>query len=148
MNHQASVAVLHPVFPTPAEKIGLKEYTALSRIIKVEAVVDFTIEMKLIATYKPVGIAAGWHWRDQKFHGALGDITTASIAAGGGAKSAVVTRADNNGNPTRPGRQFYELIETLRKVSLRAPNGQLDPVKCENAWLNEMVLLGYDITKL
>lgn len=148
MSKEASVAVLHPVTPTPAEVIGQKEFTALSRIIKLEAVVEFTIEMKLITTYKPVGLATGFFWRDQNFHAALGTITTASIGAGGGAKSAIVTRADNNGNPTRPGRQFYELIEQLRGINLRLPNGQLDPVKCEQAWKNEMALLGYDITKL
>jgi len=140
-------AAVHPVHPT-ADEVGREQYTALGQILKLEATIDFTIEIKHRTTYKPVGKASGWFWRDQKFHEALGVISKKSIAAGGAAKSAVVTRADNNGNPTRPGSAFYQMPEEARAINLRGPNGDFDPAKCEAAYVHEMTLLGFDPSTL
>src|ERR1019366_168964 len=82
-------ADLHPVIPTPDE-VGDEEFDELKKIVKLEAAIDFSIENKTVTTYKPVAIASGWYWRDPKFHAALGRISEKSIAAGGGAKTAVV----------------------------------------------------------
>lgn len=129
--------------------VGYEEYRHLTRVLKLEAVLDFGVGLQVLTTYKPVGLATGWFWRDNKFHMALGDISTKSILAGGGAKSAIVTRADNSGRPTRPGGQFFLMLERARNITIpKLGNGQYDPIVCEQLWKNEMRLLGYDISKL
>ncbi len=64
--------------------VGYEEYRHLTRVLKLEAVLDFGVGLQVLTTYKPVGLATGWFWRDNKFHMALGDISTKSILAGGG----------------------------------------------------------------
>jgi hypothetical protein len=137
-------ADLHPVIPTPDE-VGDEEFDELKKIVKLEAAIDFSIENKTVTTYKPVAIASGWYWRDPKFHAALGRISEKSIAAGGGAKTAVVCRAGKDGAPTRPGKQFYEMVEKARKRTIKKlPNGEYDPTEAEKAWLNEIAMLGFE----
>ena len=129
--------------------VGYEEYRDLTRVLKLDAVLDFGVSLQVLTTYKPVGLATGWFWRDNKFHQALDTISMKSINAGGGAKSAIVTRADNSGRPTRPGGQFYLMLEQARKITIpKLANGQYNPVECEKLWRDEMQLLGYDISKL
>lgn len=145
------VATVHPVQPTADELghvVGREQYAALAQMLKLDGNLDYVIVTKGLTTYKPIGAASGWFWRDQKFHEALGIISKKSIAAGGAAKSAVVTRADNSGKPTRPGRAFYQMLEEARGIDLRDATGNFDETKCEAAWRHEMMLLGYDPSTL
>jgi len=145
MNDSSTASAgLHPVIPTPDE-VGDAEFDELRKVLKLEAVLDFAIESAMRTTYKPVAIASGWFWRDAKFHAALGRVSETSIARGGGAKSAVVCRAGSDGSPTRPGRQFYEMVERARKITIpKLPNGEYDPAEAEKVWVQEMVRLGFN----
>jgi hypothetical protein len=153
MNEEPTVSAgLHPVIPTPEEvlsqlpdEVGDEEYVELRKMLKLEAAIDFAIALKMRTTYKPVGLVAGWFWRDARFHTALRVVSEKAIARGEGAKSAVVCRAGNDGAPTRPGRQFYEMVERLRGITIpRLPSGDYDPLEAEKVWGGEMVRLGFD----
>lgn len=147
---------LHPVIPTPEElrlsvpdEVGDEEYVELRKMIRLEAAIDFAITVKLCTTYKPVGLVSGWFWRDAKFHAALGVVSEKAIARGEGAKSAVVCRAAGDGTPTRPGRQFYEMVERARKITIhRLPDGEYVPEEAEKVWIGEMTRLGFGAADL
>jgi hypothetical protein len=145
MNQEpAASAGLHPVIPTPDE-VGDEEYVELKKMLKLEAAIDFAITVPMRTTYKPLGLVSGWFWRDAKFHTALGVISEKAMARGEGAKSAIVCRADKYGQPTRPGRQFYEMVERARKITIpKLPNGEYDPAEAEKVWVGEMVKLGFN----
>jgi hypothetical protein len=145
MNQETTASAgLQPAIPTPDE-VGDEEYVELRKIIKLEAAIDFAITVPMRTTYKPLGLVSGWFWRDAKFHTALGVISEKAIARGEGAKSAVVCRGGNDGKPTRPGRQFYEMVERARKIAIpRLASGEYDPVEAEKVWVGEMVKLGFN----
>ena len=144
MNHEPTASGgLHPVI-LAHDEVGDEEYVELRKMIKLEAAIDFAITVPMRTTYKPLGLVSGWFCRDAKFHSALGIISEKAIARGEGAKSAIVCRAGNDGQPTRPGRQFYEMVERARKITIPKVNGEYDPVEAEKVWVGEMVKLGFN----
>src|SRR5208282_4933523 len=102
------------------------------------------ISLNMLAIYKWVAKACGWYHRDQGFHEGLGELSRQSMRAGGGAVSAVVCSAGNDGLPTVPGRQFFLLLEEEDKsIKIkRHPNGNLDQADCHQKWLDQLTKLG------
>jgi hypothetical protein len=132
----------------PAE-FGDLEISELRKAMKLGGIVDFVIHSGFLTTYKPVALGAGYFWRDQKFHFALGELSKASVAAGGGAKSAVITRASNAGQPTIPGEQFWTMLEEARDIKIkRGTDGSYDYETKMQLWYDELELLGLDLVKL
>jgi hypothetical protein len=154
MKNQNNEAALHPAPAEPKQivtqhaEVGDAVFKELKKQIKLDAVLDFAIESRIVTTYRPVGKASGWFWRDQNFHYCLGEISKISVRAGGAAKSAIVTRANNSGGPTRPGRAFYRMLEEARGFKIKLVNGDYDPAQCEELWQQEMAALGYEIADL
>lgn len=131
-------------FSTVPTNLTLQQFVRLQRLA---AVLLSQMLHDRLTTYRPVARAAGWgDWghRDRKFHADLGELSRACIRAGGGAITAIVTRADDHGNPTRPGREFYELIEQERGIKIpRDPaTGEYDQAAAEQVWLDEIAKLG------
>jgi hypothetical protein len=147
-NETTASADLRPVVPVPDE-VGDEEFDELKKMLKLEAALDLAVEARTTTTYKAVATASGWYWRDAKFQVALGRVSEKSIARGGGAKSAVVCRAGNDGRPARPGRPFYEMVERARQITIpKLPNGEYHTDDAEKVWISEMIRLGFPAATL